>query len=115
MRHHSCDLCGDRIAASGSPHDWADRPHDASVTHHTVEIRLRSPRPVLSEADLDQDALDSLADLLAREEAGTPLPDPADEADDRTVLYDLCPDCYARYRRDPLGIGWRNRLPFPSN
>ena len=69
---------------------------------------------MLSEADLDQDALDSLADLLAREEAGLPLPAPADEFEDRTVCYDLCPDCYARYRRDPLGVGWRNRLPFSS-
>ena len=129
-----CDLCGESIStaatsaaidrhetggdpAVGSAGGPGEAPSHRTPSHHTVDIRVRSPHPdavIGSRETFDADALDTLADLLAREEAGHPLPSvgkAAAEGEDRTFRYDLCPDCYARYRRDPIGLSWRNRLP----
>lgn len=111
MLQYHCDLCGVGLPTAAPPATASGEP---GLGHHTVEIRITAPQQSLTEEDLHEDALESLADLLALEQAGQ-LPQAVDEPAEQTHRYDLCPDCHARYRRDPLGVGWRNRILFSEN
>ena len=98
MQHFSCDVC--RCSLSD------DR--------YTVTIETRSQRPSgVTAEDLEIDHLETLADLLALEEAGHPLPEPPPQR--QSFHYDLCPDCHAQYTRDPLALSRRGRLQFSEN
>ncbi len=107
MRHFSCDLCGKDLTPG-------------SETRYVV--RMESfPAGVpgeLTEADLDEDHLEAMAEMLdeleAREEVGagpatTPVPDR------RSAEYDLCPGCYRKFAADPLGHDRGRKPHFSKN
>jgi hypothetical protein len=67
---------------------------------HVVRIQLYAARTAaeLTEADLDADNLEAVAQTLQSTEA--PEPPPAT----REYRYDLCPTCRKRYERAPLAV-----------
>jgi len=99
MRHFSCDLCGKDLTA---------RP-DA---RYVLRMEVAPVAAALCEADLDQDHLDAMAEMLddleAERDAGLE-PRRAAAATQR-LEFDLCPGCRQRFVADPLG---RERVPKP--
>jgi DNA-binding transcriptional LysR family regulator len=69
--------------------------------------------PAGTEADLDADHLDAMSELIREmEESAEALPiEPAS----RQLRYDLCPDCRARYLRDPLSKEGAQKFDFSDN
>lgn len=100
MVHYTCDLCGQTL----------------SDQRFIVKLEIL-PAPengTLTEADLDADHLEDLADMLEESE----LDDGIDEADPFSSHYkqfDLCAACRRQYLQDPLGRGPRRRLKFSGN
>lgn len=97
MLHFSCDLCG------------------CSLDDQRYVIQLEAypafdPDEMQAD-DLDVDHLQVVSETL--EKSGT-----ADELDDgstRQFRYDLCPVCYRKFLRDPLGREAVRRLKFSQN
>jgi hypothetical protein len=87
MLHVTCDLCGKELQGRDD--------------HFVVKIEIYaalSPAE-LTEEDLDADHMESLNEMLNELGAeGAEALEPAS----RRLRYDLCPDCRARYLRDPL-------------
>jgi hypothetical protein len=106
MRHFSCDLCGKDLTPG-------------SETRYVV--RMESfPAGIpgeLTEADLDADHLEAMAEMLeeleSREELGDPPAAPA--PDRRSAEYDLCPGCYRKFAADPLGRDRGRKPHFSKN
>ncbi len=68
----------------------------------------------LTERDLDEDHLETMAEMLEELEAREELDGPAAAAPDRrSGEYDLCPGCYRKFAADPLGRE-RTRKPLFS-
>jgi hypothetical protein len=89
MYHFTCDLCGKELRAGEDR--WVVK----------VEVFAARDPGELTEADLDADHLEAVAQLIRDlEDEGEPTP-PADPAS-RRLRFDLCADCRARFLRDPL-------------
>jgi hypothetical protein len=111
MKHFSCDVCGKTLHPNGEARFvW--------TVHGTPALDdLDDENTTLDEADLEEDSIDSMDELLAeREEQHT--------TDGDTVemlpvclqrAYDLCSGCYARMVNDPLGQETRKAQPFSRN
>lgn len=101
MLHVTCDGCGKQLRESDE--------------HHVVKIEVFATRDplALTDDDLDEDHLETVADLLRQ----------AEEADEEIHLeprsaqfrYDLCCSCRKRYLRDPLGRENAAKLHFSPN
>jgi hypothetical protein len=99
MRHFSCDVCGKALSAGD--------PDGRYVVRVEGFVAMDDPD---GPDGLDADHVADMADLLAALEA-----DPEDgPAPGLTGEYDLCPECYRRYRADPLGRD-RRRVRFSPN
>jgi hypothetical protein len=99
MLHFSCDLCG-------QPLD--DRRYVAKL-----EVFPAFNPDALTDADLEEDHLQDLAQLLDEMEvSGATVPD-NDSA--KSFRFDLCPRCHAKFTRDPLGRDSLRRLNFSEN
>ena len=88
MIHFTCDLCGKELQRGDQ-----DR--------HVVKIEAYTAHDPgeLTEADLDDDHLEEISQILADEEDN-----PQDlPAATQHFRYDLCTDCHRRFVRDPLG------------
>ena len=86
--HVTCDLCGKEL-----------RPGE---DHYVVKIEVFAAHDPaeLTEADLDEDQLDAVSQLLHQLEdqpEGVDLEPPSQRR-----RYDLCPECRQHYLRDPL-------------
>lgn len=97
MLHFSCDLCG------------------CSLNERRYVVQLEAypafDPDELQSPDLDLDHLQAITEELDR---GTS----ADELDDgstRHMRFDLCPQCYRKFLRDPLGREAMRRLRFSKN
>ncbi len=97
MLHFSCDLCG------------------CSLDHRRYVVNLEAYPAFdvdeLEPADLDVDHLQQIAASL--EDVTT-----CDELDDGSTQqfrFDLCPTCYRKFLRDPLGREAMRRLKFSKN
>ena len=89
MLHITCDLCGKELRAG----------EDHYVLKMEVYAALDPAE--LTEADLDEDHMEAVSQLLRdAEESDADLDDP--EPASRRLRFDLCPDCRKRYLRDPL-------------
>lgn len=99
MLHFSCDLCGQHLD---------DRRFVAKL-----ELYPAFDPEELSEDDLDVDHLQEVADSIEQS-----INDGADELEDcgsKTFRYDLCPACYRKFAKDPLGRDTLRRLNFSEN
>jgi len=91
-----------------------------------IEVVAQPDPERLDETEWEEDALESIAEMIRRQEALRLVADPAtqqaqadaqDEEQTRGFRYDLCPACRAQFIADPLGLGRRNarKLDFSSN
>jgi hypothetical protein len=99
MLHFSCDLCG-------SPLD--DRRFVVKLEAYPAF----DPEQV-DQADFDIDHLQEVAETLGQEPDGS-LAHVSDDAT-KVFRFDLCPDCYRKFLRDPLGREALRRLNYSKN
>jgi hypothetical protein len=104
MVHVTCDLCGKEI-----------RPGDDHRFVVKIEVFSAQDPAQITEADLDEDHMEAVSQLLrAMEEEGPDAPDALEPAQ-RTFRYDLCPGCRSRFVRDPLGKEAAQKFHFSEN
>jgi hypothetical protein len=101
MLHVTCDGCGKELRTRED--------------HHVVKIEVYTARDPneLTEADLDEDHMEAVGELLRQQEE-------CDEAVEvepatRRMRFDLCCACRKRYLRDPLGRENAQKLHFSPN
>jgi len=102
MIHITCDLCGKDLTASGE-------------SRYVVRIEAFPgfDPMAITEADLDEDPMEAVSELLQRdehlnsEELATPL--------NKNFRFDLCPCCHKKYLNDPLGREMPRTLDFSKN
>jgi hypothetical protein len=102
MVHITCDLCGKEL------HPGQD--------HYVVKIELfvaAQPAP-LTEADLDEDHMEAVGELLQEMEDSDDL-DVRTEPTCKNFRYDLCPDCQKRFARNPLNREAAQKVHFSEN
>jgi hypothetical protein len=96
-----CDCCGKELSHGED--------------HYVVRIEVFATQDPaqLTEADLDEDHLEAVGEMLRElEEAEV---SEAIEPATRQFRYDLCPLCRARYVRDPFGREGAGKLHFSEN
>lgn len=104
MVHFTCDLCGKDMTSSGE--DRFVVKMEAFPGFDPNEIR---------EDDLDDDPMESVADLARRGDEFDGQ-DPGDDACARkSFRFDLCPACHRRFVRNPLGKSNASVLNFSKN
>jgi hypothetical protein len=86
MLHVTCDLCGKQLRAGED--------------HYVVKIEVFAGHDPaeLTEADLEEDHMEAVSQLLREMEEADDAVEPAC----RHLRYDLCPECRERYLRNPL-------------
>jgi hypothetical protein len=105
MRHFSCDLCGKSLTP-GSESRYVVRVEGFAAVEPTV----------LTDADLDTDAIEAMDELLQEMEVGDCDDTTADDLPaNARKEYDLCPCCYRKLLSDPLGLESRRKLQFSQN
>lgn len=102
MIHYTCDRC----KAVLDPADQA-----RYVVH--VEVQCVGEPSVASAAEPDMDSLSELHELLEGMQ-GDPLVDDQ-ELPTHRGRYDLCPQCYKQFLRNPLGRDTSFALHFSKN
>jgi hypothetical protein len=101
MLHVTCDCCGRELRAGEN--------------HFVVKIEVFAAHDPaeLTEADLDEDHMEAVSQLLQeleeKEEVATLEPV------SRQLRYDLCMDCRTRYLRDPLCKEAAQKFHFSEN
>ena len=99
MLHFSCDACGQPVK---------DERFVARV-----EVYPAFDPDEITEADLDADNMQQVAELIEEMEAnGTTY---VDEAVPRQFRFDLCPACQKKFVKDPLGREFFRRVNFSNN
>jgi hypothetical protein len=101
MLHVTCDGCGKDL-----------RPGE---DHHVVKIEVFAARDPaeLTEADLDEDHMESVAELLRQMEETDESIEVEPAACQRR--FDLCTECRKRFLRDPLGRENAQKFQFSKN
>jgi hypothetical protein len=102
MMHFSCDLCGKEIR-SGDDQRFVIK----------IEAFAAQDPGQITEADLDEDHMEEVSQLLRDMEDG-PEDQDVEEAC-KNFRFDLCPDCHKRFVRDPLGKEQGQKLFFSKN
>jgi hypothetical protein len=101
MLHITCDVCGKEL-----------RPGE---DHYVVKIEVCAAQDPaqLTEADLEEDHMEAVSELLRQMEESE---DPGDvEPSSRHLRFDLCPCCRKRYLRDPLSKEAAQKFDFSEN
>ena len=101
MLHVTCDLCGKKL-----------RPGE---DHYVVKIEVFAGHDPaeLTEADLEEDHMEAVSQLIRQMEAGE-CPDELSPTSHH-LRYDLCPECRKRYLRDPLSKDAAGKFDFSEN
>ncbi len=103
MLHITCDLCGREILP-GVHHRYVVKM-EVFAAHDPAEI---------TEADLDDDHMEAVAQLIREEEDN--LIDPEAVAPRyKNLRYDLCPHCHQKFLSDPLGRDAAQKFDFSEN
>ena len=68
----------------------------------------------ITEADLDEDHMEAVSELLREMDENLADPDLAEPAY-KHFRYDLCPECHKRFLRDPLGKETAQKFDFSKN
>ena len=96
-----CDSCG-RELRQGEDHYIVK-----------IEVFAAHDPAELTEADLDEDHLEAVGEVLRQMEERETSEEI--EPSTRQLRYDLCPACRARYLRDPLGKEAAQKFHFSEN
>ena len=99
MLHFTCDLCGRSIE------------HERYIAR--VEVAPAFDPEAVSTEDLDADHLESVADSLEQLESTGDFE--IEGCGPKKFRFDLCPQCWQRYSKDPLGRESLRRLNFSQN
>ena len=101
MLRVTCDCCGKELRSGED--------------HHVVKIEVFAAHDPaeLTEADLDEDHMEAVSELLRQLEESDEQPEI--EPACRHLRYDLCADCRRRYLRDPLGREAGQKFQFSKN
>lgn len=103
MLHVTCDLCGKQLTPGDDPRYVVK-----------VEVFAAHDPAELTEADLDDDHMEAVSQLLRQMEDH--LADPnADQPAYKKFRYDLCPECQKRFVRDPLNKDAAQKFDFSEN
>ena len=98
MVHFTCDVCGKEL---GDDRRFVVRI-EAFTAYDPAEI---------TEADLDEDHLEAVSQLLRdMEDEDLSVPQSS-----QSFRYDLCPECHERFIRDPLGKDQLHKLFFSNS
>lgn len=102
MLHFSCDICG------------KDLPEGAARHVVKMEAFAATDPARLTDDDLSADHVEEMAQLLSELEDGerdAPELPPACQK----MRFDLCPACYRKFLKDPLGRDTAARFDFSEN
>ena len=102
MLHVTCDLCGKELRP-GEDHRYVVKI-EAYAAHDPAEI---------TEADLDEDHMEAVSQLLRDMEDN--LESAALAEPYKNFRYDLCPECHKKFLRDPLGRENAQKFDFSEN
>lgn len=102
MLHISCDVCGKELVGSDSRYVVK------------LEVYAAHDPSELTEADLDEDHMELVSQLLREEEEIATDPDSASPRY-KKLRYDLCPNCHKKFVRDPLGREVAQKFHFSEN
>jgi uncharacterized protein YlaI len=101
MLHYTCDQCGKEL------HSTEDQRYvvkvEAFAAHDPAEI---------TDADLDEDHMEAVSQLLQDEEENL---DDVLIAPNKNFRFDLCAECHKRFLRDPLGREHSQKFHFSKN
>jgi hypothetical protein len=102
MLHITCDGCGKELVQN------ADH-------RYVVKMEVFAAHTAtLTEADLDDDHLEAVSQLLRAEEDNGIDPD-AESPQYKNFRFDLCPECHKKFVRDPLGKEAAQKFDFSEN
>ncbi len=99
MIQYTCDQCG--------------RVMGAQRYSVNIEVRLHENDELLTEADLDQDHLHSIAEEISQMDSTSEFQLPEPKV--KTMKLDLCSPCTRRFEKDPLGRETRQRFNISPN
>ena len=103
MMHFTCDLCGKEMYPEQDPRFIVK-----------VEVFSAHDPAIITEADLDEDHVEAVGELL-REMEANPEDSSEIEPATRQFRYDLCPECQVKFIRDPLGKESAQKFDFSKN
>jgi hypothetical protein len=103
MLHVTCDLCGKLIS-----------PGDDQRYVVKLEVFAAHDPAKITEADLDEDHMEAVSELLREIEENPDNPDLTEPAY-KNFRYDLCPECHKKFLRDPLGKDMAQKFHFSKN
>jgi hypothetical protein len=102
MMHFSCDICGKDLTPDGAERYVLKM--EAFAAH----------RPAgLTDDDLEADHVEEMARLLSDQEDGEELPEPLPAC--KKMRFDLCPACFRKFDKDPLGRETAAKFDFSPN
>jgi hypothetical protein len=102
MMHFSCDLCGKEI-----------QPSEDQRYVVKVEILAAEDPSQITDADLDEDNLQAISEILqGMEEGQNDIDFPAAQ---QKFRFDLCGECKKKFIRNPLGRESSQKLSFSKN
>jgi hypothetical protein len=103
MLHVTCDLCGKELQ-TGDDHFYVVK----------IEVFTAHDPSEITEADLDEDHMEAVSQLLREMDDEEEEPDLV-EPNLKHFRYDLCPECRNKFVRDPLGKDGAQKLHFSEN
>ena len=100
MLHFTCDHCGKGLG-----------PGEEQRFVVKIEAYAAEDPRELTEADLDEDHLEAVSEMLRdMEDCSLDIDEP-----NKQFRYDLCHDCHKRFIQDPLGKESTHKLYFSKN
>lgn len=103
MLHVSCDLCG-KVLRPGDDHRFVVK----------IEVFAAHDPSEITEADLDEDHMEEVSQLLREMDENLVGPDDLEQRTQH-FRYDLCPECRKKFARDPLGKEGAQKFDFSEN
>lgn len=102
MQHFTCDLCGKDL-----------RPGDDQRYVVRMEAYAATDPAEITEADLDEDHMEQVSELLQNKEADELSSEMIEPY--KKLHFDLCADCHKRFLRDPLNRETVQKFDFSKN
>lgn len=103
MLHFSCDICGKDLTPDGTPRYVVK-----------LEAFAATDPAQLTDEDMDTDHVEEMAQLLnAIEEGEEDAPELPPTS--QKLRFDMCPVCYRKFVKDPLGRDAATRFDFSKN
>jgi hypothetical protein len=103
MLHFTCDLCGKELL-----------PQDDHRYVVKIEVFAAHDPREITEADLDEDHMEAVSQLLHEMEDNIADPE-VESPSHKQFRYDLCPECQKKFLRDPLGKESEQKFDFSEN